>query len=183
MICSVTKNAFYPIIQFQHFGRIYTGYIIYLKQVVGVQPSFNMMHISRVKCHSLMCWHARQKTLCIQKKQTCIIHTAVQMVTTELLRYECMTRSFLIYECWIKEFFCGYIVNLMKHVHSTSPDLRLVEEKLAARSSSLEESILNIVADRPESNARFIVHLIGVSHQTVRRVSKENRLYHFHFQR
>ncbi|GFU34258.1 hypothetical protein TNCV_4976201 [Trichonephila clavipes] len=47
------------------------------------------------------------------KMQKCITRTPVQMVTAEL-RYECITRSFLIDECRITEF--GYIVNIVKDV-------------------------------------------------------------------
>ncbi|GFU52435.1 hypothetical protein TNCV_193081 [Trichonephila clavipes] len=64
------------------------------------------------------------------KKQTCIRCTAVQMVTADL-RYECFTRSFLIDECRITEFFSGYIVNFRKHVRSTSPNI-LVDNELNA---------------------------------------------------
>ncbi len=65
------------------------------------------------------------------KNQTCITCTAVQMVTAEL-RYECITRSLLIDECRITEFFSGYIVNLVKQFRSTSPDMKLVDEELYA---------------------------------------------------
>ncbi|GFW06810.1 uncharacterized protein TNCV_3289101 [Trichonephila clavipes] len=53
----------------------------------------------------------------------------------------------------------------------------------AVRSSNLEENILNIVADRPESSTRAVAHHLSVSHQTVCRVLNENRLHLFHFQR
>ncbi|GFX18010.1 hypothetical protein TNCV_1576891 [Trichonephila clavipes] len=65
------------------------------------------------------------------KKQTCIPCTAVQMITVEL-RYECITRSFLIDECRNTEIFSGYIVNLVKHVRSTSPTTMLFDEELYA---------------------------------------------------
>ncbi|GFU04981.1 putative DD41D transposase [Trichonephila clavipes] len=57
----------------------------------------------------------------VQTHITCMV---VQMVTAEQ-RYECITRCFLIEECWITEFFSEYIVNLVKYVHSTSPGMRL----------------------------------------------------------
>ncbi|GFW42624.1 hypothetical protein TNCV_256851 [Trichonephila clavipes] len=66
------------------------------------------------------------------------------MVTAEQ-RYKCITDSFLIDEFLIKEFFSGYIVNCVQHVRPTSPDMKLVDKK-TVRSSSLEESILNVVA-------------------------------------
>ncbi|GFV27215.1 hypothetical protein TNCV_869451 [Trichonephila clavipes] len=65
------------------------------------------------------------------KMQTCITCTAVQMVTAEL-RYECITRSFQIDECRITEFFSGYIVNFVKHVRSTSPDMMLIDDETYA---------------------------------------------------
>ncbi|GFV64879.1 hypothetical protein TNCV_3847441 [Trichonephila clavipes] len=46
------------------------------------------------------------------------------------LRYECITRSFLINECRITKCFSGYIVNFVKHVCSTSSDMMLVDEEL-----------------------------------------------------
>ncbi|GFV67464.1 hypothetical protein TNCV_4621451 [Trichonephila clavipes] len=67
------------------------------------------------------------------------------MVTAELC-YECMTRSFLIDECRITEFFSGYIVNFMKHVRSMLPDMMLDDNQ-----SKPGKSILNVVADRPET--------------------------------
>ncbi|GFV43960.1 hypothetical protein TNCV_492851 [Trichonephila clavipes] len=63
------------------------------------------------------------------KMQTGITCTAYQMVTAEL-RYECIMRSFLIDECRITEVFNGYIVNFVKHIPSTSPDMMLVDEEL-----------------------------------------------------
>ncbi|GFT27524.1 hypothetical protein TNCV_1276131 [Trichonephila clavipes] len=53
----------------------------------------------------------------------------------------------------------------------------------AVSSSSLEESILNVVADRPESSTRAVAHHVSGSYQTVCRVLKENRFHPFHFQR
>ncbi|GFV86489.1 hypothetical protein TNCV_2156821 [Trichonephila clavipes] len=61
------------------------------------------------------------------KMKTGITCTAEQMVTAEM-RYECITRSFLIDECRFTEFFSGYIVNV-KHVRSTSPDMMLVDQE------------------------------------------------------
>ncbi|GFS64451.1 hypothetical protein TNCV_3956101 [Trichonephila clavipes] len=65
------------------------------------------------------------------RRKTCIICTTVQRVTTEL-RYEYITRCYLIDECRITELFSGNIVNFVKHVRSTSPDIMLVDEKLYA---------------------------------------------------
>ncbi|GFS99033.1 hypothetical protein TNCV_1890431 [Trichonephila clavipes] len=50
------------------------------------------------------------------------------MITADLL-YKCITRSFLINECRITEFFSGYIVNFVRHVRSTQPDMMLVDEE------------------------------------------------------
>ncbi|GFS84565.1 hypothetical protein TNCV_4607181 [Trichonephila clavipes] len=72
----------------------------------------------------------RWETLRMPKLQTCITRTAVLMVTVEL-QCECITHSFLIEECWITEFFSGYIVNSVKHVRSASPDVILVDEALS----------------------------------------------------
>ncbi|GFU23864.1 hypothetical protein TNCV_3331451 [Trichonephila clavipes] len=69
------------------------------------------------------------------------------MVMSELL-CERSTRSFLIDECRITEFFSGYIVNFVKH----DPILRPV------RSPSLKNSILNVMADRPESSTSAVAH-------------------------
>ncbi|GFT55734.1 hypothetical protein TNCV_4313631 [Trichonephila clavipes] len=63
--------------------------------------------------------------------QTYILCTAVQMVTPEL-RYECITCCFLIDEYQITELFSGYIVNFVKHVRFTSPDMMLYQTALYA---------------------------------------------------
>ncbi|GFU05202.1 hypothetical protein TNCV_575321 [Trichonephila clavipes] len=53
----------------------------------------------------------------------------------------------------------------------------------AVCSSSLEESILNVVAVRPESSTGAVAHRLSVSHQTVCRVLNKNLLNLFRFQR
>ncbi|GFT75890.1 hypothetical protein TNCV_851711 [Trichonephila clavipes] len=45
---------------------------------------------------------------------------------------ECIACSFQIDECQITEFFSGYIVNFVKHVRLTSPDMMLDNEELYA---------------------------------------------------
>ncbi|GFX20879.1 hypothetical protein TNCV_79341 [Trichonephila clavipes] len=50
-------------------------------------------------------------------------------------------------------------------------------------SPSQEESILNVVADRPESSTRAIFHHVSVTQQAVCKVLNENPLHIFHFQR
>ncbi|GFV72474.1 hypothetical protein TNCV_1069061 [Trichonephila clavipes] len=50
-------------------------------------------------------------------------------------------------------------------------------------SPSLKESILNVMAVRPESSTRAVAHHVRVNHQTFCRVLKENQLHLFHFQR
>ncbi|GFV66944.1 hypothetical protein TNCV_1264301 [Trichonephila clavipes] len=55
--------------------------------------------------------------------------------------------------------------------------------KRAVRSSSLDENILNDVAVRLESSTRVVAHYISVSPQTACRVSNENRLHLFLFQK
>ncbi|GFW39919.1 hypothetical protein TNCV_5116021 [Trichonephila clavipes] len=52
-----------------------------------------------------------------------------------------------------------------------------------AHSPIKEESTLNVVADRPESSTRAVVHHVNVSRQTVYRVLNENHLHLFHFKR
>ncbi|GFX44500.1 hypothetical protein TNCV_4713261 [Trichonephila clavipes] len=54
---------------------------------------------------------------------------------------------------------------------------------MLVHSSSLGESILNIVVDRPELSARAVAHHVSGSHQTICRLLNENRLHLFHFQR
>ncbi|GFS96399.1 hypothetical protein TNCV_17321 [Trichonephila clavipes] len=92
------------------------------------------------------------------RTDTRITYTAVQMVTAELL-YKCITHSFLIDECLITELFSGDIVN-----HVTRHDAGL---RRPARSPSLKESILNVVAYRLESRTRAIGHLVSVSRQII----------------
>ncbi|GFX02611.1 uncharacterized protein TNCV_728651 [Trichonephila clavipes] len=58
-----------------------------------------------------------------------------------------------------------------------------VGRQRAVRSPNLEESILNIVAVKPESSTRSVAHHISVNHETVCRVVNGNRLHIFHFQR
>ncbi|GFW62161.1 hypothetical protein TNCV_1685921 [Trichonephila clavipes] len=99
-----------------------------------------------------------------EKMQTCISGKAMQMVMSEL-RNQCIILNFLIDECRITEFFRGYNVNFVKPFRSTLPDTMLVQVLL--RSSSLEESILNVVADRPESTKRSVAHHVNVSLQTI----------------
>ncbi|GFT54400.1 hypothetical protein TNCV_2727341 [Trichonephila clavipes] len=70
-----------------------------------------------------------------------------------------------------------------------------VGRRTAVCSPNLEESILNIVADRPVSSTRGVVHPVRVSRQTICKVSyikcqtqypistlKGNPLHPFHFQ-
>ncbi|GFX98566.1 hypothetical protein TNCV_1501441 [Trichonephila clavipes] len=102
-----------------------------------------MMHLSRGNRTSMP--YLRWEISCTPKTQACIPCTTVQMVTAEL-RYECVTRSFLIDDCRITEFFRGYIVNFGKHVRSTSSDMMLVEKE-GVRSSNLEGSIFERVAN------------------------------------
>ncbi|GFX99929.1 hypothetical protein TNCV_259661 [Trichonephila clavipes] len=90
------------------------------------------------------------------------------MVTVKL-RYEYITRSFLIDECRITEFFSGFIVNFIKHVCSTSPGMMLVDKELHA-----VQSILNVVAVRPESSIKAVAHHVSVSHQTVCSVKRKS---------
>ncbi|GFX38093.1 hypothetical protein TNCV_3836921 [Trichonephila clavipes] len=56
-----------------------------------------------------------------------------------------------------------------------SPDMMLVDKE----SSSVEESILNVVAVRPESSTRAVAHHVSMGHQTVCRVLNKNRLHPF----
>ncbi|GFT41755.1 hypothetical protein TNCV_4708131 [Trichonephila clavipes] len=55
-------------------------------------------------------------------------------------------------------------------------------ERSALHSTSLEESIWNDVSDRPEPSTRAVSHHLNVDHQTICRVSNENRLLLFHYQ-
>ncbi|GFU56543.1 hypothetical protein TNCV_2773231 [Trichonephila clavipes] len=48
------------------------------------------------------------------------------------MHFECITRSFLIDECWITEFSSGYISNFVKHVWSTSPYMMRIDDELYA---------------------------------------------------
>ncbi|GFV80074.1 hypothetical protein TNCV_1476371 [Trichonephila clavipes] len=58
--------------------------------------------------------------------------------------------------------------------------MMLVDEELF---EVLKESILNVVAYRPESNTRAVARHVRVNHQSVCTMLNENRLHHFHFQR
>ncbi|GFS54793.1 hypothetical protein TNCV_3575441 [Trichonephila clavipes] len=87
-----------------------------------------MMHLNRENHHSQLCRRLRWETLRVLKNQTCITCTAVQMITAEL-RNECILSRSLIDECRITGFFSGYIVNCVKLVRSTSPEM-LVDEEL-----------------------------------------------------
>ncbi|GFV38428.1 hypothetical protein TNCV_4393091 [Trichonephila clavipes] len=50
----------------------------------------------------------------------------------ERVARECITCSFVIDEWRIIELFSGYIVNFVKRIRSTSPDMMLVDEMLYA---------------------------------------------------
>ncbi|GFX16390.1 hypothetical protein TNCV_32641 [Trichonephila clavipes] len=47
---------------------------------------------------------------------------------------------------------------LQKLIRSTSSDMMLIDEELAARSPSLEKSILNVVYDKIQSSTRDVAH-------------------------
>ncbi|GFU72436.1 hypothetical protein TNCV_3573851 [Trichonephila clavipes] len=87
------------------------------------------------------------------KKQTCIACATLQMVTAEL-RYECITLSFLVNEYRIRKFFSRQLRETGSF-HLTRHD---ASRQSTVRSPRLEESILNVVADRPESSTRAVAH-------------------------
>ncbi|GFW00655.1 uncharacterized protein TNCV_2284011 [Trichonephila clavipes] len=79
---------------------------------------------------------------------------------------------------------------IFKRLHHQLRETRLFHvtrhdagQRRAVRSSSLEESTLNAVADRPESSTRAVAHHLSVGHQIICRELKENRLHLFHLQR
>ncbi|GFY05268.1 hypothetical protein TNCV_2207141 [Trichonephila clavipes] len=88
-----------------------------------------MMHLSKRKRHSQLCYNEGLNVFL--KILTCITCTAVQMVIVEL-RNECITLSFLLEECQITESFSAYIVNFVRPVRFTSPDMMLVDKDLHA---------------------------------------------------
>ncbi|GFW95496.1 uncharacterized protein TNCV_1721981 [Trichonephila clavipes] len=97
------------------------------------------------------------------------------MVTAEL-SYKCITLSFLTDECRIREVFSGFVINFVKHVRFTSPDMIPVDEELYAV-QAWKKFILNIMFDRPESSTRFVAHHFGLAihqndHQARRRIVK-----------
>ncbi|GFX42888.1 hypothetical protein TNCV_5072521 [Trichonephila clavipes] len=115
------------------------------------------------------------------RKQTCVTCTAVQMVTAEW-RYECITCSFLIDECQFTKFFqrlhrqlCETLSFYVTRHHAS--------RRGTVHSPSLEESILIVVPDRPESSTRFVTHHVSVIRQTVCRVLYGCRLHSFPFHR
>ncbi|GFW51232.1 hypothetical protein TNCV_3595141 [Trichonephila clavipes] len=99
-----------------------------------------MMHLSRRKCHSQLCRHLQWDTLRMPKMQTYISCLALQMRLHGQLK---------------------------KQARFTSRNMMLVDEELHARSPSLKESIMNVVADRPESSTSAVAHQVNVSHQTI----------------
>ncbi|GFU79959.1 hypothetical protein TNCV_578391 [Trichonephila clavipes] len=89
------------------------------------------------------------------------------------LRYECITHSFLMPDH--RNFQLLYRqIHEIRSFHVTSHGSG---RQRAVRSPRLEESILNVVIDRPESSTRTIAHLVNVSHQTVCRELNENSLH------
>ncbi|GFW77295.1 transposable element Tcb1 transposase [Trichonephila clavipes] len=71
---------------------------------------------------------------------------------------------------------------------SRSPDLNPIENvydagRIAVRNPRVEESTLNVVAERSKSSTRAVAHYVSVSRQTTCRFLNENRLHLFHFQR
>ncbi|GFX93866.1 DUF4817 domain-containing protein [Trichonephila clavipes] len=60
---------------------------------------------------------------------------------------------------------------------------RDVCRRRVVHSSSLEESILNVLSDRPGSSTRSDDQDVSVNHQTVCGMLNENLLHLFHFQR
>ncbi|GFT71998.1 uncharacterized protein TNCV_2516251 [Trichonephila clavipes] len=58
-----------------------------------------------------------------------------------------------------------------------------VGRQRTVRTPSLEESISNVAAVRPDLSTRAVDPHVCVSHQTVWRVLNENRLHRIHFQR
>ncbi|GFV28921.1 hypothetical protein TNCV_3486631 [Trichonephila clavipes] len=86
--------------------------------------------------------------------------------TTEL-RYERITRSILIDEYRITEFFSGYIVNFVKHIRSTLPDMMLVDEELF-HAEIVEVEIGGVAIYRPFGEfrrAKSSCHLYGAQGQ------------------
>ncbi|GFU95385.1 hypothetical protein TNCV_5015941 [Trichonephila clavipes] len=81
-----------------------------------MEPSVGSLAVEGRRCDCTLI-HGKRLNLCrkielaLQRVQT------VQLVMTEL-RYECITSSFGIDKCRITQFFCGYIVNLVKQEFS-----------------------------------------------------------------
>ncbi|GFX36308.1 hypothetical protein TNCV_4932211 [Trichonephila clavipes] len=69
----------------------------------------------------------------------------------------------------------------LRETHSFHVTRYYADRRKSVRRPRLEECILNVVADRPESSTRVVVYYVSVSHQTICR--DEHRLHHFHFQR
>ncbi|GFV70489.1 uncharacterized protein TNCV_2868351 [Trichonephila clavipes] len=71
----------------------------------------------------------------------------------------------------------------LRETHSFHVTTHYASQRRAVSGANLVESILNIVADRPESSTRTVAHHVSVGHQVICRVLRENRLHLFHFQR
>ncbi|GFW62297.1 hypothetical protein TNCV_913091 [Trichonephila clavipes] len=112
------------------------------------------------------------------KKQTCITYAAVQMEMDKLC-FEYTTHRLLIDDHRIFQRLHRQLPETDSS-HVTKHDTR---RQRAIRNPSLEESILSVTADIPLSSTRAVAHHVSMSHQTICKMLKENRLHFFHFQR
>ncbi|GFY36087.1 uncharacterized protein TNCV_4844591 [Trichonephila clavipes] len=72
----------------------------------------------------------------------------------------------------------------LRETGSFSVTRRDIGRQSAVHSPSLKESILNDVANKPElGRTSAVAHHISVSHQTICRALRENRLHLLHFRR
>ena len=134
------------------------------------------MHVSlKGKALFTLCWWVQWESLHMLKMQTCITCMAIQMVMAE---HHAQFSDWRMPDHRIFQWL-HYQLSETGSFYLTRHE---ASEQRTVHSPSLEESILNTVANRPKFSARAVVHQVSVSHQTICRVINENPLHSLHFQ-